>query len=51
MSSNLIERVWLRLSTENKDRLNKQAQKNKRNMSQEADSILDTYFEEKWQKQ
>ena len=48
MTSNLTERVWLRLSIENKDRLNKQAQKNKRNMSQEADNILDSYFEEKW---
>jgi len=40
----LTERVWLRISTKNKNRLSDQAQKNKRNMSQEMDNILDDYF-------
>lgn len=40
----LTERVWLRISTKNKNRLSVQAEKHKRNMSQEMDNILDDYF-------
>ncbi len=42
--SDLIERVWLRISTKNKENLENQALKNKRNKSQELDNILDEYF-------
>jgi hypothetical protein len=42
--SELTERVWLRISTNNKEKLNTQAKENKRNLSQEMDNILDQYF-------
>jgi hypothetical protein len=40
----LTERIWLRLSPDNRSKLQKQADKNKRYISQELDNILDQYF-------
>lgn len=42
--SELVKRVRLRLSEVNKDSLGVQSEKNKRNISQELDVILDDYF-------
>lgn len=42
--SELTERVWIRISKENKDKLKKQAEENGRGLWPEANRIFTQYF-------
>ena len=44
MSKKLTERIWIRISKENKDNLKKESEENWRTMGSEADRIFTKYF-------